>query len=144
MAISFTNSWFGVIFNPVGYSAQRKSVSESAKDYFNKNKPDAFLNSSYDELSFNENRTKWIEACASKLKSDDVAKSIANCRSGCAKEFDNYSGTLSKNKIIVLNAVNDKEEVEQRVEKNKKIFIGAVIALLIITIIIFLPNKTKQ
>lgn len=141
MAISFTNSWFGVIFNPVGYSAQRTSPAKAAEQYINSNPPTNLLNTSYDELSFKENRLKWVGACAAKLKSDDVGKSIANCEKACAGVFDNYAGSISKNNEVILKSIEETEEVEARVERNKKIFIGAVIALLTVTIIFIILKK---
>lgn len=125
----FGKSWIKIIANPAGYSAQRKSPSEAARIYASQHSPSQFLKISYDELSFKENRNKWIDGCASKLKSDDVGKSIANCRNACAGEYDRAAETLTKSGSIITTELIAQQQKEDEVARQKKILMMVMIAI---------------
>lgn len=133
--MKFGKGWFGIIFNPVGYMAQRKSVGESANQY-GKNNP-IRLTGAETALQLEDAKQKWVDACAAKLKSDDVGKSLANSTRACAGVWDNSTEVLN-----AVESVNEQQNVadataREDLQRNIKL----LVFLLLIAICVFVIIK---
>lgn len=129
----FGKSWVGVVFNPAGYIAQRKSPAEAAAEYGKNNPPTALINSDDTEVTFYEDRANWINGCANQLKSDDVGKSRANSLSACQGFFDSHSGVVS----IRENLSKRIDAAQKDMQRNTLLVIGGIAFALLIIYLLF-------
>lgn len=138
MDLNFTSSYFGLVFNPVGYMAQRVPVEQASRDYAKKNPPSAGLLSGMDEVTFKEYRQSYIDQCAGKLKSDDVGKSLANASRNCAARFDESSQVRQLRADIQEQANNDRSFVLGQSLQNRNTLILLIAAFLIVGLLLYL------
>lgn len=139
MSLSFTNSWFGVIFNPVGYQAQHVSISEAARRYAAKNPPSRNISAETEtEVTFTQSRQRWIDGCAGAIKGQDVGYSKANAERACAAKFDADGITAKVRNAIQQRAIVEKAEVQAKAEQNNKTALFVIIGFLLAGLLIYL------
>lgn len=139
----FGSSWLGIIFNPVGYMAQRKSPEKAAQEYAFKNPTSILINKEDNELSFKEDARNWIDACAAKLKSDDVGKSLANCQKACEAAFYSDSNVVYIQDYLVQQAEAEKAAVQAKIEDGLKTVTLIIGAFIFVGLIAYLLTSKK-
>lgn len=133
----FGSSWAGVIFNPAGYMMGRKSVSEAAAQYYEQNPPTIDVDV-VTESSFAQERKQWVEACASKLKSDDVGKSKENSMRGCQAQFDGSGIVQEAEAAMRARLEEERLEMQDKAAKNITNAIMVIGAAAFILLLIYL------
>lgn len=134
----FGSSWFGVIFNPVGYMAQRESPSKAALEYAADNPPSALITLEDTEISFREDASRWVSACASKLKSDDVGKSLANANKACQAVFYNDPSITTFQSTLAERNEQDRQATQARITEGVKNFLIIIGAALAVALLVYL------
>ncbi|MBS1644869.1 MAG: hypothetical protein JST36_07520 [Bacteroidetes bacterium] len=131
---NFTNSWLAAIANPVGYSAQHVSLSTAVDDYTDGHNPkrESFVS----EESYKTQRTQWIDACTSAVKSRDVGYSKANLNSRCAAKWD--EANQSALDVMFAKAEEEKQAAIVQTKDNVKKLIAFAAITIILILIIFL------
>lgn len=144
---SFGSSWFGVLFNPVGYMAGRKSVSEAADDYYHGHPPGQFLGpiEALSQTAVDTARVNWITSCSSQMKSDDVGKSKANCDAACQARWDNDVDIIAIQQDLVQQGIDEQTDLKARTTKNLKNILLLVGIFLFTAVLLYLFfSKSKK
>jgi hypothetical protein len=141
----FGKSWIQIVANPVGYIANRKSADKAAQEYAEKHPLSFGLDQTFDELSFLEAERRWVDACASTLKSEDVGKSKANCEKACQAVFDFVPGVASIRENIARQNEQEQAEVKAKLDSGMQTMFTVLGVFLFVGLIIYLlTSKNKQ
>jgi hypothetical protein len=138
----FGQSWIGVIANPAGYVLGRKSPSNAAGDYHGSHPIENVLTGNESELSYNEARAEWTDACASQLKSDDVGKTKSNSLKACESAWDNDPLALQ---VIQRIRAGEDYKISQTETGNKirTTVVFIVVIALVVILVFFLIKKYR-
>lgn len=135
------DSWFKIIFNPIGYSAKRESIDTAVTKYYNANPPLRLFN--YDPLTdtgINESDLiitgqRWVDGCTAVVKSEDVGKSKSNVAKACQQKWDQDGSVISEREKSI--ELREMEQAAAKAEtmslaKNIILLIGALIFICVI------------
>lgn len=135
---NFTQSWFGLIFNPVGYMAQHKNVEQASHDYADTTPPAAGLDEKTTEAGFIEYRSAWIDQCAGTLKTRDVGYTLANATRNCSARFDEDPDVQAAKAQIEEQAAAEKKRIEDDTQKARTQTFYLLAAFLIAGLLLYL------
>ncbi len=136
---NFTQSWFGVIFNPVGYMAQHKSVEDASHDYARANPPGQGLDlDSVTEIRYKTYRQDWVQQCSGTLKAQDVGYSLANATRNCQARFDEDDTAAQVAQILTDRDIQEKADAQAKLAKAKKTILIIIAATVIAAVFIYL------
>ena len=135
MAKLFGSSLGGILLNPIGYIGQRESVDKASDNYYFANPINLSNVQSIEQLAVV--RSQWVDACTTKLKSDDIGKNKTKSAQSCEAKF-NASPEVQE-VMERLNIAQAQSETEAKAF-TQKIIIGIFLIVVLFLIVWLLTS----